>query len=345
MSRLSIAFDRTLDRQEWSDFNQRHNVSPLLAGPEWQRVLDTAHKVKVGCLTARDVSGLRGLLPLYHVRSLRRRVTVFSLPRGLVAVDPEVATALLGAATDYARSLNAQRAVVSSASHYSVTCRESERQVLVLPLVGDEDACWNAMRDKTRNSIRKAVKSGLVLARGWSRLGVFYAVHAERMAAKGVPFHPRAYFDAVADAFSDRGDVFVAEKDGIPVGAMLLIWNGEQAVYFAGGVSRSGEAYGTSQFILWEMAKHALSMGIRSIDLGESAIGSGVYRFKTMFGAVPTPIWYYDLLQGPAIPRERSDPQRPPSAVARAEAAALTLAPDVLRRAMLRSIRRRSSLV
>lgn len=344
MTGLSIAFDRTLDRQQWSDFNQCYNTSPLLAGPEWQGVLGAAHKVNVGCLTARDASGLRGLLPLYHVRSLRRRVTVYSLPRGLVAVDPAAAIALLQAATDHARSLNAQRAVVSSASQYNVACRQSERQVLILPLKGDEDACWNAMRDKTRNSIRKAVKSGLVLTRGWSRLGIFYAVHAERMAAKGVPFHPRAYFDAIADAFRDRGDVFIAEKDGIPVGAMLLIWSGQQAVYFAGGVSRSGESYGTSQFILWEMAKHALSIGIRSIDLGESAIGSGVYRFKTMFGAVPSPLWYYDLLQ-PAVSRERSEAQRQPSVIARVEATALALAPDVLRRAMLRSIRRRSSLV
>jgi hypothetical protein len=341
---LTVGFDG-LSPHAWSDFCRRHGVYPLFAGPEWKDVLAASHGVEVRCLVASSNGEIRGLLPLYQVRSWRGRITLLSLPRGLVAADAEAAEGLLVAATDYARSLGAMRAAVSSAVHYAAPCKSTERQTLVLVPGGNIETCWTAMRDKTRNAIRKAEKSGLELHRGWSQLKDFYAVYAERMAAKNVPFQPYAYFRTMAAAFGERGDVFLATRHGEPLGGMLLLWQGQTAVYFAGGVTRAGEAFCTSQFLLWQMVQHAMAVGITAMDLGESATGSGVYRFKTMFGAVPVPVWHYDLLQPAATGPAVSSQAGPVSLAARVEAAVLAAAPDWLRRRLLLSIRHRSALV
>jgi serine/alanine adding enzyme len=53
----------------------------------------------------------------------------------------------------------------------------------------------------------------------------------------------------------------------------------------------------------WELLRSAIESGAESFDFGRSSVGSGTYRFKAQWGAVPRQLhWYYWLPAGATLP-------------------------------------------
>jgi hypothetical protein len=86
-------------------------------------------------------------------------------------------------------------------------------------------------------------------------------------------------------------------------GVLTLFYQDQVLPYYSGAV-RHGARYAASDFMYWELMRHAARAGFKVFDFGRSRVGSGSYDFKRHWGFEPTPLPYqYVLFGGQATPR------------------------------------------
>jgi lipid II:glycine glycyltransferase (peptidoglycan interpeptide bridge formation enzyme) len=174
--------------------------------------------------------------------------------------------------------------------------KRMEKCSIVLALGGDETELWTRFRAKTRNSIRKGEKSGLILSRDKSYLPDFYEAYAKRMAMKNVTIYPLSFFENLFRSLKERIELYVAIHEGKPVGGLIVVRTAKSAQYVYAGNLPGTEPLCITHFLLWEAIKDCVGRGIELFDMSESTKGGGVYRFKTLFGGEPRQVYYYDIL-------------------------------------------------
>lgn len=300
------------DAERWNRFVDCQPESRPLAYYEWRRVLAQAYGLDTCFLLAERSGEVLGVLPTYLSRGLRRRL--FSLRFGMNAVDGVVAGALLHRAQLYCRERRASSWLVAGNRFYAgLPLPASIKQTITLALARDEEAMWRNLRDKTRNMIRKATRSGIRVAHGPQFIDPLCELYVATMSRKGLPFHSRSYFRALEHYLRHRLDVIAALLNGRVVGAMCLI-GGPIACYPYQAVDVEFRSSGAVQLLNWEAMRCAGAQGTATIDMGESAEGSSVYRSKLNFGGAVQPIYYWGTAaappqaaangaEGPASPR------------------------------------------
>jgi hypothetical protein len=158
----------------------------------------------------------------------------------------------------------------------------------VLDLPADPQALFeDSFTTQNRNKIRKAEKLGLVVRRARDRealshYAALYDESAQRWKlAKPLP---GAFFLSLADA--PGVDVWLAERDAVPVAALLNFTCGGQVMNW-GNVSRR-DAWGASpnNLLHWRALEAACvdAAGPRLYNFGGSGGLSGVETFKSAFG-------------------------------------------------------------
>ena len=314
MNVLSVSRDGASE-EVWADFLSRNPGLPPIGGPEWKAVLHEAYGCELECLIARGPEHKpAGTLAFHIAKDIAGRRRLFSAPWGMVCESDIVAAALARAATDIARERGCVAATISSGtSLHRLPYRHRIRQTFVFDLTPDTETVWARLRSKTRNSIRHGQKSGLKVVRGWRPLKDFFRVYSARMTEKSVPFHNFKYFQAAAEMLGPRGEIFAAYRNDRVEAAMLVVYGRQIASYNWGAVNPGAESVRAGQFLLWEIVRACVERGLRSLDLGESAAGSGTHSFKTEFGAQPLDVHYYDLLSANTGPAVGGSPSSTPS--------------------------------
>lgn len=286
------------DHRVWKEYLAQRPDRPPLGGPEWTEPIRKGYGRQLECLIARDAPGRPVGVLVFHETVNRHGPQIFSAPWGLQAADQAVAEALAKKLRNIAAARKCAAASVSSGAEcYNLPYRQSVRHTFILDIAADEKAMWDGMRGRTRNAIRKAEKSSLRLVRGWTAMRDFFETYSSRMTEKVVPFHNLNYFQAIAQAIEDNGEIFAAYRDDRVEGAMLILYGLDNASYSWGAVNPGSESVRAGQFLLWEMTKACIVRGIRRLDLGESSEGSGTWAFKSEFGARPIDIHYYDVMR------------------------------------------------
>jgi lipid II:glycine glycyltransferase (peptidoglycan interpeptide bridge formation enzyme) len=141
----------------------------------------------------------------------------------------------------------------------------------VLDLAPPEEELLAAMRSKTRQHIRKSLKSGLVLRRGAAEdVSIFQQLLEALCRRRGVSSNvPRGEFVSELWAqFSTGGNLqlFLVEKDGAVVAAMLLFATGQWVrAWRFGWAGNFADSYPT-ELIYWEAIKWARAGGYRYFD-------------------------------------------------------------------------------
>ena len=167
------------------------------------------------------------------------------------------------------------------------------KKTLLLALAGTEEETWESFRDKTRNMIRKGERAGLEIETGWQNVDAFYDIYASYMQAIGVFFHSRNFFVQMGAHLGECAELISAKKDGVVVAAMVILYGGRIASYPFQSASVEHRNLAPNQFLIWDAIKRCIARGIVTLDMGESRVGSSVYKFKTNFGGVPHDLYYY----------------------------------------------------
>lgn len=290
---------------EWDAFVDAHPLATCYHLRAWQRVAEVAYGLDAPHLIARARPGgpIRGVLPLFIIGGPLGRYVATGLfgAYGHILTDglpddADVTCALLEQARRITRGARARYLLVKTLGSPSVPSgfeRRDTSVIATLRLAADAAVLWKGFKDKQRNCIRKAQKSGFEHRTGSDQLAAFYDVLAGNMHRKGTPIYGFAVMRELALGLGDRAEVHTLWKDGQPVsGALSIHYKGTFCVPFAS----SRHAYfklNPNNLIYWEMIQRACALGCASFDFGRSTRDSSTLAFKLTWGAVQTPQPFY----------------------------------------------------
>ncbi|MDL2335110.1 MAG: peptidoglycan bridge formation glycyltransferase FemA/FemB family protein [Chloroflexota bacterium] len=83
---------------------------------------------------------------------------------------------------------------------------------------------------------------------------------------KSFGFHSAAYYRVLLDAYGDAAQLLIAEREGAPIGASLVLaWNGH-GVYLAAGSNAAGLEYRAAHALQWQAISWARERGAKTWD-------------------------------------------------------------------------------
>lgn len=285
--------------------------------PAWLGVLRDGLGHRPRLIVAEQDGALVGVLPLAGVRSVLFGRFLVSLPylnrAGIVAADDAVALTLWQAAKDEAAAADAKYlelrhhawrlgGMEQDGLGISQTKAEKSRMVMALPT--DADALWTGLSAKVRNQVRKGDKHGLKIAFGGRELlDGFYSVFAVNMRDLGTPVYPRKLFAAMLEHLGDACELAVVTQEGAAIAGAVLMHDertgqGMSQVPSASCLRQMNHT-NANMWMYHRLLCRAIERGSTRFDFGRSSEGSGTWRFKKQWGALPEPTaWEVHLRKG-----------------------------------------------
>lgn len=266
---------------------------------------------------------LVGALPAFVQRNPRLGNVLNSLPffgsNGGVVVSPqvtdslEVKRGLMDAFHQVAREESVVTSTIisnplnSEPEFYDRFCEATlhdERigQITPLPDLEPEgtlaDRLLNLFHRKTRNHIRKAEKSGLVVDRTDTAdaFGALERLHRQGMEAIGGRVKSPRVFELLQSEFTCPEDytVYVALHEGQIAAALFVFFFHRTADYFVPATDADFRPLQPMSLLVFEAMQDAIRRGCRYWNWGGTWLSQkGVYDFKSRWGTCDYPYRYY----------------------------------------------------
>lgn len=334
-------------KDEWNQYLERKSSNAGLNCFEWSQVLRDSYHPILRFFYVKDRSNqIVGVLPAYITASLKNRNQLFSNRQGMLADNEEVAALLVDAARNFAKEYSVVRAEIASGiQKYNLPLSSYAKNTIRLDLTISKKDLWKSLRDKTRNAIRKGSKYQLIIKEGQQLLPKFYHIYSSRMVNKSVFLLSLRFFKSLLKHFDDQSKIYVAFKGKKPIATMLVVYFGSTAVYAYGGMLAGYEKYCPNQYLLWHIIEECYKKEISMLDLGESKVGSGVYKFKTWFGGVPKPVYYYNLLALQTRVVDQEPVQKKISSLEKIYNSYMARSPALLKKPLLKILKRYGRLI
>jgi FemAB-related protein (PEP-CTERM system-associated) len=248
-----------------------------------------------------------GVLPLAFVRSRLFGRYLVSVPYlntgGVVAGDDAARAALVDEAVELAGRLDVKHLELrheEPVEHPALGDRLTSKVHGRLGLPGEADELWSRFKPKVRNQVRKGEKEGLTVH--WGReelLGEFYRVFAHNMRDLGTPVFSRRLFRSILARFPDWSELCVVRLASRPVAAALLVHGPGMTEVPSASSLRRYNATCANMLMYWHLLQRSIGRGQAAFDFGRSTVDSGTFRFKSQWGAEPSPaVWQYHVRRG-----------------------------------------------
>jgi peptidoglycan pentaglycine glycine transferase (the first glycine) len=164
---------------------------------------------------------------------------------------------------------------------------------VILDLTRSEEDLLASMKSKTRYNIRLAGRKGINVRQGAvDDLHLIADMYQETAARDGFTIRPRAYYLDAWRSFYESGMAMplLAEYEGNPVGAVILIRFGDRVTYMYGASTNRERQRMPNYLLQWESIRWAKQQGCTIYDFwgaptqfNESDPLWGVWRFKDGF--------------------------------------------------------------
>ena len=161
-----------------------------------------------------------------------------------------------------------------------------------------EDRLMSSFHKKTRNSIRKASKSDVLVSSSASFdvLRNLAEIHKENIEAIGGLAKPWPVFEAIWDCFEYDRDykIYTAERRGKLIAALLVFFYNRTAEYFVPGTLADARIYQPMSLLIFEAMKDATKRSLYYWNWGGTWLNQdGVYDFKKRWGTYDKMYYYY----------------------------------------------------
>lgn len=314
--RLADLNGHLLQSWRWGEFKQQHGWS--------------AHRLLV-----EDSAGTAMAQVLYRFKG---PVSVGYIPRGpAIGGDPAVLWPLLCEQIDASGRRN--RAILTivepneplglvgayrDAGMVKGPAHLQPGRTVKLPLA-DDDALLKQMEQKTRYSVRLAIRRNVTIERHATvdeAIDTFYDLMCETAQRNHFHIHSRDYYADFLRTFGDEAVLLFARLEGGALAAVLVAaCCGREAIYMYGASSIEHRGDGAAFLLQYEAMKWGRDRGCETYDLwgiperqpetdgsetGGKAAGTkgddwrGLYRFKTGFGGEI--VTYPDVLERRHVP-------------------------------------------
>ncbi|MBL7068240.1 MAG: GNAT family N-acetyltransferase [Candidatus Omnitrophica bacterium] len=291
---MKIRLARRDDRAEWDNYVDRLPLQPPLNRYGWKNVLEKSYGIKTLFFIASDErDNICGVLPTYIIRDFRGKKRLYSLRFGLSGNNDTVRNEFFLYLKSFCKKNNfISNSVTSGYCRVDTEFRCFIKKTIMMEIADNEEATWGSFRAKTRNMIRKALRSNLTSEKGFHNLKEFYNIYMINMLAKGIPVHSYRFFRNLVSEIRDA-ELIVAKMDGRIIAGILILFSKDIAIYPFQASLMHFHKFAPNNFLIWEAIKSCLKRGIHRLDMGESTEGGDVYIFKTNLGGSPRDIYYY----------------------------------------------------
>jgi len=118
-------------------------------------------------------------------------------------------------------------------------------------------------------------------------LNDFYNVFCENMRDLGSPVHALEWFRSVLEEYGNRSRIGVVYFGKQPVAAGLILFCGDTVSIPWASSLRKYNALSPNMLLYWDFLKYSCENGYKRFDFGRSTPGTGTYKFKEQWGAIP----------------------------------------------------------
>ena len=298
------------DKDSWNEFVTVDPYAQAYHLWEWGDVLCKTYGYARYYVVVKNGEDILGALPLLYVKSLIFGKRLISLPfveyagpvlkNGLSSSEVRLVLKLL---VDYAESLMRklkadymeirQPSSLFSSLLSSFGFRTVQRHVTFrIDLTKGESELWKGMNKKSRNSLRKSMKTGVEIKEvDEEGLKQYYDLYLDTQKRHGSPPHSFDFFLNVYDAFKPAGllQMTLAVYDDKPIAGVMVFCFKDKLYWFGNVIDRKYANLNPTNLLLWRTIQFGMKSNFRVFDLGQTRKKErGVYHFKSGWGGSET---------------------------------------------------------
>lgn len=294
-------------KDDWDRYVNTSEDASFFHLSGWARVLEQAFGHRTYFLFVEDDSGIQGILPLAHVKSLLFGNALISTPfcviGGIVSSTDEAYRLLRDRACELAEELKVDYLEMRNACQREVDWPGKDLYVnFSREITDDDEKNMQAIPRKQRAMVRKGIKAGL---HGREEDGVdnLYEAYSQSVRNLGTPVFGKKYLSVLQEVFSEQVGILSIWKDEQLVGSVMSFYFRDRVMpYYGGGTAAARQLKG-NDFMYWELMHRSAARDIRVFDYGRSKKGSGSFSFKKNWGFEPEPLYYeYYLVKSSSMP-------------------------------------------
>jgi FemAB-related protein (PEP-CTERM system-associated) len=291
-------------RKGWDDFVRQQASGSLFHLIGWKQAVERSFGHQAHYLMAIRAGEIRGILPLFEVKSRLFGHALVSVPfavyGGICAADADAGRALRGSAesmgsvmgVDYVEVRDwqsPQPGQVQEDGHWHAKNLYVTFRKEIHP---DLEANMQAIPRKQRAMVRKGLKSGLVSRVGrLEDLEAFYGVYARNVRDLGTPVFPVDFFRHLLEIFTDAFILSIWKDDRMVAGVLTFVFKKTLMPYYGAGL-REFFADAVNDFMYWELIRYGCENGYQIFDFGRSKKETGAFHYKCHWGFEPQPLDY-----------------------------------------------------
>lgn len=288
--------------EEWDTYVNKHPRASLYHHYIWRNIIEDSFGHDCHYYVARDKNGnICGVLPLTLIESRLFGNYGVSLPffnyGGPLADSGSIMTKLMeaAAADPYRRSWQ-HLEYRSCDKGLELPC--SERKVsMILRLPKDQDSLEQKLGSKVRAQYKQCSQHDPVLKIGGEDLvDDFYQVFSRTMRDLGTPVYSKTFFETIIRKLDRKATVVCVYLNRRPAAAACLLGFRDMLEIPWAAALRDFNRYQVNMWMYRQILAFAIDSGYQYFDFGRSTDGSGTYRFKKQWGALPLQhYWYYSF--------------------------------------------------
>src|SRR5262245_34239439 len=299
------------DDPRWDSFVLAHPAGTFFHLSLWREILERSFRYQPTYLYVQQGSEIRGILPLFFVKSWIFGRSLVASPvgvyGGILAADDAASQMLLQKATELAQEYNVRYLEIrgnpyldgptmpNAGGSASRWWRKDLYVTFLSEIEPTEEANLARIPRKQRRMVRQGGKYGLRAIFDNERVREFYNVYAESVRNLGTPVYGLRYFKTLLDALGEQCKILLVEHQGQVVAGVLSFFYKDQVLPYYGGALKECFHLAPNDFMYWELLRYAAKRGCKTFDFGRSKEGTGSYDFKRHWGFNPQPLpyWYY----------------------------------------------------
>jgi len=285
-SRSQIRELNSTDISQWDDFVLGHPFGTPFHLIAWKRTLEQTFGYLAKYLVAVEEGHIRGILPLFLVKNpiIGKALisTPFAVYGGVVANSGADVLKLHERAVSLAKELGVDYLELRNAHREQcATTPNVDRYVsFTQPLVSDENALLESLPKKTRNMVRKSLKTKFEMRYRCKALNRFETLYAKSMRRLGTPCFPSKYFANLVRNFGDMIDIRECWLDGKPMAAsMNFMFKEDMHIYYAAADVQYNHL-SPNTYMYFDHLRWAGAHGLKTFDFGRCKRNTGVFEFK-----------------------------------------------------------------
>lgn len=285
-------------RVEWDNYVESSRAATVCHQFLWQLVIGQVYRHRPFYLMARRNERVRGILPLFLVKSRLFGKSLTSMPfldyGGICADDEMIAQNLLQCALAMMQEHGAEYVELRQCEAPAQSERARlDKVTMILDLSAGVEGVWHSLPAKVRNQVRKAEKSGLhACVGGPELLEDFYLVFSVNMRDLGSPVHHRDFFAHLFAQCGIQARLILVREGQRAVGGLVCLFFRDTVIVPWASSLRQYLSKCPNNLLYWTAIQYACARGCRRFDFGRSSIGSGTYNFKLQWGAEAVQIYW-----------------------------------------------------